>query len=252
MTGVRWVGTIGVTVIVACGGDGDVDDGGTGDDASSDASDDASDDADSTGSDPACVSGDAGFMFAFEGAQLPDRIDATCQVDTLAQTLGTIDADLSCDGDAPFTATLDVVTNPELGTFAFAEGTMVRVQYHSETPMWTERWLLVTDAASGVVLIAGVDAPSLSSPDGLAPLADYDPTPLEPECAPDSDECGATVHPALHLFDGSTLFPGTNHGVLDDTFVVWLGTSLRYVDEVTCTDTPDRWWSAGAIGYPSG
>lgn len=181
-----------------------------------------------------------------------ELIDTTCQTGEFDPNAGQLDVRLRCNPLAdPFDALLTVhapVTG--LGSLALAPDSQVRLQYARRlVPVGEYRWLLVSDANTGAVLIAAVDAEELVSPEGLAPLAVVEPVVLDDDCAPVQAPCGSMAQPRLQLLDGSVMRAGTNRGVFDDTLIIWLSQASRFL-ELECPDTPPTWWLVGAVAGP--
>lgn len=181
-----------------------------------------------------------------------ELIDTTCQTGEFDPNAGQLDVRLRCNPLAePFEALLTVrAPTTGLGTLALAPDSQVRLQYARRlVPIGEERWLLVSDADTGAVLIGAVDAEALVSPEGLAPLAVVEPVVLDDDCPPVAAPCGSMAQRRLQLVDGSVMRAGTNRGVFDDTLIVWLSQATLFL-ELDCFDTPPTWWQVGAVAGP--
>ena len=143
---------------------------------------------------------------------------------------------------------IDASPAPSLANFTVGAG--VRIVHGREMPWWIERWIRVESLGSGDLLLAGISGSSLALGGGdvLAPVAIEV---IDEECTPFVNGCGTSERLRLDVAaDGvvSTVHDRSFRVIGGEPgYSLWVDQATRFVGEIQCTDTPERWYSLGVI-----
>lgn len=215
--------------------------------------------AGTTGVEDVCApSEDVQFQFKL----LPEPDYKPLELEWICKVLAIVDGDggersleMSCD-DLENVAiipppTLVITASPATELAQIKPGAALRVFYYQATPWWIERWLRVEDLLSGELLLAAIDGVQIDPNEMVKLTAPVELSAADGTCTPLKEDCGMVERLVLdgmaegvmsaHL-DGSFVIAGGDPG-----YSVWVEGAARFVGDIECTDTPERWYSLGVV-----